>query len=117
MFLKKCGSNVWKASKKERQANKSLAKDWREHWHKYAIGNVLEWPNMIYIIVISRVLNEDANNMSRKALSVWYKNGMKWEGLIGVVKKSCAPKEPFGVAMLNKCTLIKDEIIEEYMGL
>jgi hypothetical protein len=102
MFLKKCRSIVWKASKKERQTNQSLAKDWGEYWHKCATGDVEEWPNMTILIVIGRVPNEDANNMSIMALSVRYKHRTKWERLIGVVKKSCTPKEPFSVTMLNK---------------
>jgi hypothetical protein len=117
MFLKKCASEIREARKKGRRGNKRPATDLGERASKKARSNLPELPNTTFMVVICRVSNGKDIVLSPNQLQAAYTDVRHWEELIDFINKNGRPKEPYTLTSRFKCTLEKDELDEEYMGL
>ena len=117
MFLKKCASEIWKARKKERRGNKRLAMDMGERGSKKARTNLPALSNTTVMVVIGRVSNGKDIVLSPNQLQSAYTDMRHLEELIDFINKNGRPKESYTLTSRFKCTLEKDELDQEYMGL
>jgi hypothetical protein len=69
------------------------------------------------MVVICRVLNGKDIVISPNLLQAAYTEVRHWEELIEFINKNGCAKEPYTLTSRCKCTLEKDELDEEYMGL
>jgi hypothetical protein len=116
-FLKKCASKTREARKKGRRGNMQLATDLGELPSKKARSNPPELPNTTFMVVICRVSNGKDIVLSPNQLQAAYPDVRHWEELIDFINQNERPKEPYTLISRFKCTLEKDELYEEYMGL
>jgi len=117
MFLKKCASEIWEARKKGRRGNKRPATDLGERASKKARSKLPELANTTFMFVICRVSNGKDIVLSPNQLQATYTDVRHWEELIDFINKNGRLKEPYTLTSRLKCTLEKDELDEEYMGL
>jgi len=117
MFLKECASEMQEARKKGRRGNKRPATDMGDHASKQGRSNRAELPNATFMFVIYRVSNGKDIVLAPNQLHAAYTDVRHWEELIDFINKDGRPKEPYTLTSKFKCTLEKDELDEEYMGL
>jgi hypothetical protein len=80
-------------------------------------GNVPEWQNSTFIVVICRVPKGNNDPTSRMQIQASYIAERHWEEQICFIKKNCSPEERYCLTALSKCTVTQEELDEEYMGI
>ena len=115
MFLKKRASEVSEAIKMGRRGNKRLSMDLGELMGKKATGNLPQLPKRTFMVVICRVRSGNNDLTSSMKLEASYPDVSHWEELIDFIEKNCGPKDPYCLTAIYKCTLLQEELYEEYM--
>jgi hypothetical protein len=91
--------------------------DLEEQASKQARSNLPELPNKTFMVVICQVSNGKDIVLSLNQLQGAYTYMRHWEDLIDFININRGPKEPYSLTSRFKCTLEKDELDEDYMGL
>jgi hypothetical protein len=68
--------------------------DLGEHMCKKAGGNLPEFPNTTFIVLILQVPNSNNDRTSSMKLKTFYTVVRYWEELINYITQNCGPKEP-----------------------
>jgi hypothetical protein len=116
-FLQKCACEIWEARKKPMRGNKGPETDLGERASNMARSNLPERPNTTFMVVICQVLNGQDIVLSTNQLQAAYPNVRHQEELIDFININGRMKEPYTVTLTFRCTLEKDQLDEEYMGL
>jgi len=110
MFLKKCASEIWKASKKGRRGNKRPTTDLREHTSKKLRGNLPELLNTTFMVVIRRMSNGKDIVLSPNQLQAMYNDVRHWKELIVFIYNNRRPNAPYILKWRFKCALEQDTL-------
>jgi hypothetical protein len=91
--------------------------DLGERTSKQTRSNLPELPNTTFMVVICQVSNGKDIVLSPNQLQAVYTDVRHWEDLIDFINRNGRPKEPYTLTSRFKCTLEKEELDKEYMGL
>jgi len=91
--------------------------DLGERASKQVRGNLPEFPNTTFMVVIHWVLNGNNIVLSPNKLQASYTDVTHWEELIDSIKKNGGPKEPYVSTSRFKCTVEQNKLDKEFMGL
>jgi len=80
-------------------------------------GNLPELRNTTFMVVIHWMPDGNKAQTSSNHLQVSYTDVRQWEELLDFIKQKCSPKEPYCLTAIYKCTLTREGLDEEYMGL
>jgi hypothetical protein len=117
MIPKKCESEILEGGKMGSQGNKQPAMDLGERVSKKVRTNLSELPHTTSMVVSCQVSNGNNIVLSLNQLEAEYTNVGHWEELIDIINKHGYPKEPYTLTSRFRCTLKKNELDKEYMGL
>ena len=117
MFLDEIAGEIPKARKNGWRANKRLATDLGERAGKPVRSNLPELPNTTFTVMIHWVSNGNDIVQAPTQLQASYTDVRHWEVLVDFINKNSGPKEPYILTSMFKCTLDKEELEEEYMGI
>ena len=90
--------------KKGRGGNKRPTTDLGECPVKKMRGNLLEWPNTTFMVVIRRVPNGNNDQTSSIQLQASYTDVRHWEELIDFIEKNCSLKQPYCLTVIYNAT-------------
>jgi NADPH-dependent 7-cyano-7-deazaguanine reductase QueF-like protein len=117
MSRKKCVSQIQEVKKRGRPGKMRPATDLGERAHNKAKSNLLELQNATLMVVICRVSNSNDIVLSPNQFQVADTDVSHWEELTHCINQNGSPQEPYTLTSKFKCTLEKNELDGENMGL
>jgi hypothetical protein len=105
------------ARKQGRWGKLRSATDLGESASKKATSNLPELPNTTCMVVICWMSNGKDIILSPNELQATYTDVIHQEELINFINNNGHRKEPYTLLTRSKCTLEKNKLVEEYMGL
>jgi len=84
---------------------------------KHSRCNLPELPTTTSVIVICGMSKGNDIAISAKPLEASFTDARHWEAMIDFIDKNESPKKPYSLMLMFKCSLVQDELDEEYIGL